>query len=363
MQQIRNILHEIDETIPRGTPLSTRTRLFFLPLDLYLGVLIAYFLLRAVTGWVLWPVELISDFLIFLLVPAFAFAVLMLVLQRWRRAASAVFLSIMWLLLFGGMVLRQSESQIVSDSNDIQFTVMTYNIGYGLAEPDNLVEALRNSGVDVIGLQEVSPEQGNAIRDELYDMYPYQEIYLEDQSGLGVLSRFPIVSSEYVPPVNQHIPSYARTSISISDTKLDVFVFRVHPPRIGKHIRQNPRTGTNRLHYGYLTWQGADTISEVAREYGPAIMLVDMNATDQGSQHKRVRQNGFSDAFQLAGQGFGLTFPNRDDGWRDISDIPFARIDYIFVTEDIVTLDAWLGPDAGSDHLPVVAQLGLTESE
>ena len=33
-------------------------------------------------------------------------------------------------------------------------TVMTYNVGAGLAAPQSLVEVLRQSGADIIGLQE-----------------------------------------------------------------------------------------------------------------------------------------------------------------------------------------------------------------
>ena len=46
-------------------------------------------------------------------------------------------------------------------------TVMTYNVGAGLAAPPRLVEVLRQSGADIIGLQELAPEQGAAIADSL----------------------------------------------------------------------------------------------------------------------------------------------------------------------------------------------------
>jgi vancomycin resistance protein VanJ len=34
-----------------------------------------------------------------------------------------------------------------------------------------------------------------------------------------------------------------------------------------------------------------------------------------------------------------------------------ARVDYIWHTPDLVALEAWVGADAGSDHLPVLARL------
>ena len=37
--------------------------------------------------------------------------------------------------------------------------------------------------------------------------------------------------------------------------------------------------------------------------------------------------------------------------------LPLARVDYIWHTADLVALEAWVGADAGSDHLPVLARL------
>ena len=47
----------------------------------------------------------------------------------------------------------------------LMLTVMTYNVGAGLAAPLRLVEVLRQSGADIIGLQELAPEQGAVIAD------------------------------------------------------------------------------------------------------------------------------------------------------------------------------------------------------
>ena len=45
----------------------------------------------------------------------------------------------------------------------ITFTVMTFNIGNGLISPDQLVTMLRASAADLIGLQEVSAGQAEAL--------------------------------------------------------------------------------------------------------------------------------------------------------------------------------------------------------
>jgi endonuclease/exonuclease/phosphatase family metal-dependent hydrolase len=63
------------------------------------------------------------------------------------------------------------------------------------------------------------------------------------------------------------------------------------------------------------------------------------------------------DCFAAAGDGPGETF--RSDG-------PTARIDYLFANEDVTAERVWVGRDsgaeAGSDHLPLFADLVLTTS-
>jgi endonuclease/exonuclease/phosphatase (EEP) superfamily protein YafD len=39
--------------------------------------------------------------------------------------------------------------------------------------------------------------------------------------------------------------------------------------------------------------------------------------------------------------------------------LPMLRVDYIWYTQSLAALEAWIGIDAGSDHLPVAAKMGL----
>ena len=48
-----------------------------------------------------------------------------------------------------------STSEVVIEEAGTAFTVMTYNLGNGLADPKRLVTTLRSSTADLIGLQEV----------------------------------------------------------------------------------------------------------------------------------------------------------------------------------------------------------------
>lgn len=86
---------------------------------------------------------------------------------------------------------------------------------------------------------------------------------------------------------------------------------------------------------------------------GPTILLGDFNLTDQNDSYALLRDAGLTDAFRTAGWGFGATWPVRKLGMP----FPLVRIDYIWYSERIHCTQAWLGPDLGSDHLPLLADL------
>src|SRR5918998_497147 len=75
-------------------------------------------------------------------------------------------------------------------------TVMTYNVGAGLADPERLVAVLRQSGADIIGVQELAPAQGGAVTALLQDDYPYQVLHPTGIPGKGLISRFPVLETE-----------------------------------------------------------------------------------------------------------------------------------------------------------------------
>jgi endonuclease/exonuclease/phosphatase family metal-dependent hydrolase len=84
---------------------------------------------------------------------------------------------------------------------------------------------------------------------------------------------------------------------------------------------------------------------------GPVILGLDLNESPEAPAARWLGGRVF-DAFGHAGRGPGETFPAR---------VPTARIDYLFVSEEIRPLRAWVSaaPDVvtASDHRPVIAEL------
>ncbi|WP_434040837.1 MULTISPECIES: endonuclease/exonuclease/phosphatase family protein [Sorangium] len=95
--------------------------------------------------------------------------------------------------------------------------------------------------------------------------------------------------------------------------------------------------------------------SELARQWVdeapyPAIVVGDLNMPADSAIYRRFWA-GFEDAFSRAGLGFGATKRTR---WFGV------RIDHVLAGPGWTTERAWIGPDLGSDHLPILADLHWT---
>jgi len=93
-------------------------------------------------------------------------------------------------------------------------------------------------------------------------------------------------------------------------------------------------------------------ISQYAASLGPTVLLAGDFNTPEGSSILRQCWARFSDAFSVAGLGFGHTYYS-----RRVS----TRIDYIMAGSSWRCRRCWIGPDVGSPHRPVIAELELAD--
>jgi vancomycin resistance protein VanJ len=299
--------------------------------------------LHALTGERYWWVSIATDIIHWLLLPAFPLLGMMLWKRCWWGAALAGVNIMAFLLFFGGLFLPN-----ISHSGDAEqaITLMTYNAGNDQVAPDALVTMIYESGADIVGLQEISPSQVALLETQLNGMFPYHVLYgYGAHSGIGFLSRYPILEEELLTLQWASHP-HQRATLAINGRRLTLIVF--HPPPPIYDIRPDAS-------YQPLGNTDIAALAEMAADRAPTIMLGDLNATSQSVAYGLLRSAGLTDAFQAAGWGFGATFPNRMNSIAFL--VPLVRIDYVWYTDDFRATRAWVGPDAGSDHLPVLAEL------
>jgi hypothetical protein len=80
---------------------------------------------------------------------------------------------------------------------------------------------------------------------------------------------------------------------------------------------------------------------------GPLIVAGDFNTPEESRIYSRWWSR-FSDAFEEAGIGAGYSWHSH---WHGI------RIDHILLNDQVASRQTWIGPDLGSDHVPVLADL------
>ncbi len=95
--------------------------------------------------------------------------------------------------------------------------------------------------------------------------------------------------------------------------------------------------------------QMGEFLIELNRDDLPVIAGADLNTPPESRLLDPIRRR-YRVAFDCAGLGYGYTSPTR---------FPFARIDHVLVGPEWSVGRCWVGPDLGSDHRPMIAEVTL----
>ncbi len=235
---------------------------------------------------------------------------------------------------------------------------MSFNIHHGVGvdgalDLGRISATVAGAAADVVGLQEV--DRHFSSRSEFEDQTarlaaalgmqwvfganldrdPAGESDRRRQYGNAILSRFPIVSWSSTPlprfPGTEQRGLLAAT-LDVDGVPLSAFC---------THL-QNGRRSVRRV-------QVPEVVGAVESSDPPVVLMGDLNATP-GSPEVRELGRHLVDSWTTAGNGAGFTHSTRR---------PSRRIDYVFVSADLVVQSATVVHADASDHLPVLATLAL----
>jgi vancomycin resistance protein VanJ len=233
---------------------------------------------------------------------------------------------------------------------------MTFNVGNGLARPEQLAEVLCTSGADVIALQEVAPRQAEVLTSDVKEIYPHQVVWPLGFAGKALLSRFPVLSQQQL----ELYPDRPDLQVALEVEGQPLQVLVAHPPP--------PRLQRGRVRFDTHAMLQLEALGALALAHRPGVMMGDFNMTPRNPTHARFRESGLVDAFGAAGSGRGWTLPRRvgqtprfQHGLHRLALRPLARVDYIWCTPEVQVQAAWVGEDGGSDHLPVFARIVVSQ--
>jgi endonuclease/exonuclease/phosphatase family metal-dependent hydrolase len=257
-------------------------------------------------------------------------------------------------LLLLAMVGISGCAMRTSTSEPVRFRVMTYNIHHGegldgKVDLERIAELIQRERADIVALQEVDRGVARTHRrdlaGELAALTGMKSVFSNNFSfqggeyGNAVLTRFPVVAWK-----NRHY-SMLRPNEQRGLLELTLNLHGRAVIFLNTHIDHRKDDAERLLN--------VETIREVVRQHTgrPLILCGDFNDTPDSRTHRQLR-SFLNDAWELVGQGDGLTFFDNQ---------PHRRIDYVWIApgKALLPLKASVISSDASDHLPLVVEMEL----
>jgi len=257
--------------------------------------------------------------------------------RRWRAVAVAG----VAVLVLGSSVLPRSFAD-PDEGTGTPLRVMAANLLAGKADAEFLVDLVRTERVDVLALQEYTPDAEDGLAAAgLGQLLPYRISFpLTGVVGSAVYSRFPVRDGGL--RLNPGGFGQARATVVVPGAA-SVTVESIHPS-----APWNAET-TSLWKQGLLRQQPA-TVD------GPIRVLAgDFNSTLDHAALRGLLDTGYRDAASVAGAGLTPTWPYEPgDRW-----IPGVTLDHVFADRRIGVRAFHATTVPGSDHRAILADLLL----
>jgi endonuclease/exonuclease/phosphatase (EEP) superfamily protein YafD len=251
------------------------------------------------------------------------------------RSRARVAVALTALVLTAAGPLRGTVGR--APAGDPSLRVVTANLLKVNPDPAALLREITAFDADVYVFEEVTEDWAVTLESgaEFAD-YPYRRVMpFEGAFGIAVLSRVParieVVDLLGVPMME--------VDLEIDGQSTRLFAVHALPPMSADYAE---------------VWHAQ--LAELTRRVGaspvPVVVAGDLNATRHHPSYHRLLAAGLDDAHGRVGRGPAKTWPN------GVFPVPSLRLDHVLVSPAIEVHAVAEGRGVGSDHLPVVADLG-----
>jgi endonuclease/exonuclease/phosphatase (EEP) superfamily protein YafD len=222
-----------------------------------------------------------------------------------------------------------------SQTEALELTILLLNLDAGNDDLATVAELLGERRPDLFAAVELTPAWARGLETSLA---PYRSRLLAPRSsrwGLGLYARRELSDTAVLLPAGQRYPVLVATVEGASE-----------PIRLALLHPAVPSTsGLAARHERFLSLAGASI-----RAAKSGIVLGDLNTTPWSAGYRELLEEaGLEDTRE--GYGLQTTWP---------SFLPAALripVDHVLVTPDLAAADRQVGPEVGSDHLPVWVEL------
>ena len=337
------VVEEIDHRGLKQAPLPSRSAVVRrLVVLVMLGAFVPSVLgLIGRWGWLL---DLCNHFRFQYVVILLATSVALLLLRCWKRAGislAGIVLNLMFVLpLYLG-----SPGPV--DTSLPTFTVMHFNVNTGNKDHAGVIEEVQKHAPDLLFVQEVNQRWVDALsvgladyelivsepRTDNFGIACYQHSASEDKPTIEIVS-----SRAY--DITDGVAQVPAIELSLTLEGQAINVLSIHPLPPVSVIYARSR----------------DTLLEAAGQWAaaqtsPCIVVGDFNATPWSTAFRDLQSAGGLVNSQM-GFGRGPTWPA---AFNTLGMIP---IDHLLHSEELVTVDRVVGEAKGSDHKPLIVEIG-----
>lgn len=269
----------------------------------------------------------------------FGIALVLLALFFLRKNKQGISLALLCVLVNGQAVMPlyfAAENPPVSDSNR-QVSVLLSNVYTHNPQHQKLLDLVLQESPDILVLQEIDTHWMERLA-PLFVHYPHRTIEpRNDNFGIAVLSKIQPVKLSATRWGSLDLPSVE------GQFSLDGKVFHL--------LATHPLPPINAVNYRFRNEQLFDVVKRANQIIAAKLIIGDLNITPWSPDYARlVSQTGLRNVRQ----GFGIlpTWP---------AQIPLLQIpiDHTLISNEFAVESVKVGPNIGSDHLPLLMTLSL----
>jgi endonuclease/exonuclease/phosphatase family metal-dependent hydrolase len=226
------------------------------------------------------------------------------------------------------------------------FKLLTYNVNWGGPRPDLAADIIRNSGADIVCLQETTPEWAQYLRQTLGDKYSFTEFRdsrLRSGGGLGFLSKVPAHQVAYIPSDTGWFDGWIM-AFDTANGPVQVLNVHLHPPV----------TDRGSWVAGYLTTRD-DRLAEIERFFArrdpkqPTLVAGDFNDGENSPAVQWLEKNKMANALPQ------FDHYTKTWEWKTSGITLSRRMDHILYSPELHCSSAQVLRAGASDHFPVQA--------
>jgi len=227
-------------------------------------------------------------------------------------------------------------------------TVVSYNVNFGLAGDQAIIELIRELDADVVFLQETHRGWERALRAELAEQFPHMAFrhHRVRPGGLAVLSRLPIDDGGEIGETAGVFPAW-RVVVDSDLGRVQFLNVHLYPPVL------QSATGWWRAYFESqkIHRKEIEAFAQSLDDDLPVVVLGDFNEDAGGPAVKWLQDRGLS-----------LALSERGPTWRWETRLgTIWELDHMLHGPRLRTVSANVVKGGSSDHFPIVATFARAE--